>query len=372
MHDLRPESRSVARPSRAGALVAVLAAVLGGGCFGLFDENLYLAAEDGGANADAGPGLRGDLAEVCGDEAPLLYFPQGAQSFDFDVDTRGRADTSSEVTRCTGRAQTGPDLFLRIDALRDEHWHFHVDVDPFEGREAANPAIYVLRDCDERACSEGDGLDVCDAGSDEHFTFIPRADDRFVVAFDSPDSDGFQGRVSAFRTVCGDGRRDHSENCDDGNAEDGDGCDGDCRSELSGSQPREIEVNDDLYGANFLVLGAGESMRVRGSVDTSCEVDVFAFDVAEGGAVRASLTGEGAAECPTALEGVELALLELGTGGSSVRVTGSVPDGGVCPAIDETVSLARDLPAGTYYLRVTHVPDRFDTSIGYELSVTLE
>src|SRR5690606_22328394 len=116
---------------------------------------------------------------------------------------------------CTGRVQNGPDLFMAIEAEVHEHWHFHVDVAPFPGRAAADPAIYVLRGCDERACSEGDGLDVCGAGSDEHFTFIPRATDRHVVVFDSP-GDGFQGRVSVFRTICGDGRKDHSENCDDG------------------------------------------------------------------------------------------------------------------------------------------------------------
>jgi cysteine-rich repeat protein len=351
---------------------ALCAAALGSGCVGLFDESLYLERDGGGDGATADePRLTGELAEVCGSEAPLLHFPEGAQSFDFDVDTQGGSDTTNQVIRCTGRAQTGPDLFLAIDAVEGEHWHFHVDVDPFEGRETANPAIYVLRGCDERACSEGDGLDVCEAGSDEHFTFIPRATDRHTVAFDSPTADGFQGRVLAFRTVCGDGRRDHSENCDDGNLDGGDGCDAECRSELSGARPREIEVNDDIYGANFLVLAPGESMAVRGSVDSLCEVDVYGFDVPEGGAVSAALGGEGGGACPAALEGAQLELLELTASGPSVRVTGEVPSGALCPAIGADDALARDLPAGTYYLRVTKLRERPD-SVPYQLDVALE
>lgn len=348
-----------------------LSALICSGCFGLFDPSLYMENEDASVPTDAGPGLQGELTEICGDEAPLLYFPAGAQSFDFDVDTIGREDNTRDVTRCTGRAAGGPDVFMAIDAAEGDHWHFHVDVDPFEGRETANPAIYVLRGCDERACSDGDGLDVCGAGSDEHFTFIPRADGRHVVGFDSPDGDGFQGRILAFRTICGDGVKDHSENCDDGNTEDGDGCDAACRSELSGTRPSEIEVNDDLYAANRVMIGAGESTSVRGSVDSLCEVDVYALDVPEGGSILASLTGSGGAACEAALDGITLELLELGPLGSDVLLTAAVPDGAVCPAIGAGDALARNLAAGTYFLRVTKLQDRPD-SVPYELSLTLE
>lgn len=349
----------------------MLAALTCSGCFGLFDPTLYMGRDDAGIAPDAGPGLQGELAEICGDEAPLLHFPPGAQSFEFDVDTIGREDNTRDVTRCTGRAAGGPDVFMAIDATEGEHWHFHVDVDPFEGRASANPAIYVLRGCDERACSDGDGLDLCGEGSDEHFTFIPRASGRHVVGFDSPDGVGFEGRILAFRTICGDGVKDHSENCDDGNTDDGDGCDAMCRSELSGARPSEIEVNDDLYAANRLLVGAGETTTVRGSVDSLCEVDVFAVDVPEGGAILASLTGAGGAACDASLEGTSLELLEVGAAGADVRLTAQVPDGAVCPAIDADDALARGLSAGTYFLRATKLQDRPD-SVPYELSVTIE
>ena len=137
--------------TRATSMILLAAApALLVGCVDLFDESLYTSAQDAGG-PDAAIGLTGELLEVCGSDAPQLVFPEGAAAFEFDLDTRDKADNAREVSSCTGRSQGGPDLFMSIDATRGEHWHFHIDVDPFEGRDAANPAIYVLRDCDERA-----------------------------------------------------------------------------------------------------------------------------------------------------------------------------------------------------------------------------
>ena len=334
-----------------------LAALFASGCF-VFDEDLYQPV----------PHVDGELAEVCGATAPLLFFPEGAQSHGFDVDTRGSVDNSREVSGCTGRTQRGPDLFLSIDARRGEHWHFHVDVDPFEGRQTANPAIYVLDDCDECACSDGDGLDRCEAGSDEHFTFIPPADDTYVVGFDSPEDTGFEGRVLAFRTVCGDGSQDHSENCDDGNTDDGDGCSASCFSELTGAAPAEVEVNDDVYSANLVVMGLGDAVSVRGGLDAICEVDVFAVDVPAGASLFASL-GDGAGACPAGLEDATLELIEVGSAGPTPRVSAGGA-GGTCASIDESDALARDLEAGTYFLRVTLLRERPD-ALTYRLNLSL-
>lgn len=359
----------VLRPS--APLALLLALPLATGCVGLFDPELYMSADAGDIERDAEViGLEGELAELCGADAPLLRFPAGAQSATFDVDTRGRIDSTREVSGCTGRAQGGPDLFMAIDATAREHWHFHIDVDPFEGRAAADPAIYVLRDCDERACSEGDGLDLCGAGSDEHFTFIPEENDRYVVAFDSPEGEGFEGRILSFRTVCGDGQRDHSENCDDGNTESGDGCDALCRSELSASRPMEVEVNDDIYAANFVGATPGDTITVRASLDTLCEVDVFAVDVPEGGGVEVSLAGASGASCPIELAEASVQLLELGVRGASERARATIATEDVCPSIGADATLAQDLPAGTYFVQLGVVRDRAD-SVGYELALTV-
>ncbi len=341
---------------------------LSSGCMGNFDESLYMT--DAGPMAeDATIGLTGEVTNVCGVEAPLLVFPEGAQSFEFDIDTRTASDTTREVSACTGRSQGGPEVFISMDAEADQHWHFHVDIDPFDGRESANPAVYVLRDCDERACSIGDGLDLCAGGADEHFTFVPTATDRYVVAFDSP-SEGFQGRVLAFRTVCGDGQRDHSENCDDGNTVSGDGCSAGCLTELEGAAPAEVEVNDDLHSANLVDVSAGP-VTVRGSLNKTCEADVFAIEVPAGGSIRASLAGTGGAICPLETATTQLELIEQTSRGPSLRVSGTVAAGDVCPSLTTEHALANDLPAGMYFVAVNVMRDTADT-LAYELTLSVE
>lgn len=335
------------------------------GCL-VFDPSLYM-------NVDAGPDgaippLAGELAEVCGDQAPLLTLGGEVRSHSFAIDTRGRTDDARDVSGCTGRAEGGPDLFLAIEGEATDRWHFHARVDPEAG--GANPAIYVLRGCDAAACE--DGLDLCGAGADEHLTFVPGASDTYVVGFDSPDAEGFAGTVEAYRTVCGDGVEEHGEGCDDGNVAGEDGCDAACRIELSGPSVIELEVNDDVHAANRLLLGAAGAISVRGEITRLCEVDVFAVEVPAGGSLAAAVRADGGAACLAAAEGIVLELLELGaTGRPRVRVAGTVPSGSSCPEIGASAAAARDLPAGTYFLRVSKVQDRA-VELRYQLDVTLE
>lgn len=344
--------------TRRGGL-AIAAAALLGGCF-VFDASLYL-------DAGGGP-LAGELSDTCSG-APLLTLDDAMRTHTFSVDTRGRTDAERDVVGCTGAQQSGPDLFLAIaPSAGSERWHFHVRVDPAQG--GADPSIYVLRNCDVRTCDDGDGLDVCGTGSDEHFTFVPTPGVRHVVAFDSASAEGFAGTVEAYRTVCGDGAQDHGENCDDGNDVDDDDCDDACRRVLRGASPTEREVNDDIYAANRLVLEAGETMAVRGDISRLCEVDVFAIHVPANGSIAAALRAEGGGPCPAAGEGVRLELLELIEGRPRVRVAGVVQDGEICPAIASDAPLARNLPAGTYYLRVSKVQERPD-EMRYQLEVSL-
>ncbi len=348
-------------------LLFVLPALACAGCF-VFDASLYMNVD---AGTDGGPTpLSGELAEVCGDAAPMLTLDAQRRSYSFSIDTRGRVDSERDVSGCTGRVENGPDLFLAIQGEPGDHWHFHARVDPEAG--GANPAIYVLRGCDARACAGGDGLDVCGTGADEHFTFVPDASARYVVAFDSPDAEGFAGMIEAYRTECGDGTQDHSENCDDGNEVDDDECDNACRSVLTGASAVEREVNDDVHAANRIELAAPGTFSARGSIERLCEVDVCAVAVPEGGSLSAAVRADGGGECPAAGEGVVLELLELvAVGEPRVRVAGTVPSGGVCPEIGADVALAQGLPAGTYYLRVSKVQERPD-ELRYQLDVTLE
>lgn len=360
---------------RALPLVAALAAALSG-CF-VFDESLYLNAQDagagdGGGDLDAGFSLAGTAAEVCGMSAPLLEFTgDEAENLAFNIDTRGRVDDVSEVTGCTGARQDGPDLFLSIDMEPTDRWHFHIRVASDQGD--GDPAIYVLSGCDDRGCSDGDGLDVCESNSDEHFSYRPERAERVTVAFDSaraPGNDGgFAGSVEAYRTVCGDGQQTHSEGCDDGNDVDDDGCSNECRVNLSGSAVREVEVNDDPFGANHL-RPTGDTVQVSGEFNSTCEVDFFLLEVTEAGtSLDARLVQSDGSACTDVFVGTGLELWDespVSQRPERVQV-GSVAADAFCPTLSRT-----ELQPGTYWLRVLNVlSDPRAATLGYRLDVTL-
>ena len=348
---------------RRASMMAFLASLTAFGCVDLFDPALYLGEE---------AGLSGELVDVCGVEAPMLRVGAGAGSFTFPVDTRSFSDQNGSLSvSCTGRAQNGPDVFMQIEAAQGDHWHFHMDIDPvLETRAIANPAIYVLPEgCDDRMCQFGDGLDLCGVSSDEHFTFVPEAAGSYVIAFDSP-LEGYGGEVLAIRTECGDGSRDHSENCDDGNLVDGDGCDSLCRSEITGASPTEVEVNDDVYAANRVMAAGAEPVRVRAELSSLCESDVFAVDVPEGGDVIVSLTGSGGGACPADLITSELALMRVGNRGPDRLAVGQIEEGQDCPSLRAGAAGASDLSAGTYFISVQALRDRADV-VAYEVNVTV-
>jgi hypothetical protein len=331
------------------------------GCF-VFDSQLYMI--DGGTTFSP--------SETCETGAPVLDVSMGA-SVTFAVDTMANGDDTRDTVACTGSMESGPDVFVSVDPDPGDRWHFHVRVDRAAG--GADPAIYALTSgCDPRDCQGGDGTDTCGAGSDEHFTYVADASGSiFRVAFDSVDVAGFRGNVEVYRTFCGNGMAEHGESCDDGDDDDL-VCDGECRSVLSGASVIEDEVNDDIYMANYLAIAAGASMSVRGEIVNLCEVDVYAIDVPAGASITAALRNEGGGACDATAESTELELVELTTANNPrLRVAGTVPTGEICPAIDSTVSLAQNLPAGTYYLRVRNVleGDARPSTFRYQLDVTL-
>src|SRR5688500_9162741 len=117
------------------------------GC-NVFDPELYQDA-DGGPDAATLPVVA--LADRCtDDEVPTLEpspDPRLATTADLADNFR------NDVAACTGRTAPGNDGFFRIDMRAGEKWHFHLKLIDSE----ANPAVYILRNCDERACSATTG-----------------------------------------------------------------------------------------------------------------------------------------------------------------------------------------------------------------------
>lgn len=318
-----------------------------GGC-DLFDQDLYL-------NADASMSNLG-LRETCGAGAPMV-----AGNMSYMVDTTGMDDDlDTALAGCTGQPIPGNDGFFGVEMQAGEKWHFHVRNGSGAG---VNPAIYILDNtCDDRACQRGDAIDACIENRDEHLSFVADRTGTFYVGIDARTTGGGVFSVEVWRPECGNGTPEHSEGCD---APEDVTCGDDCRRILA-TGAQEVEPNDDFTSSNTTLLGAG-SFEVRATVVDLCDLDMFRIEVPAGGDVTATVLDRNGAVCVAGVPELNLELLD--SSGVQTLGTGSVGGaGGTCPAIAGS-PFATNLPAGTYFLRLTTTG--LNTLFNYRLQIAI-
>jgi len=321
------------------------ALVLLAGC-SFFDPSLY-------QNTELPPF---PLADNCG---PGVTVPELTSTFEGIVDLSTHHDDFNDLGACVDNVRTpGPDGFMSISMQAGEKWHFHAKVLDTLG----DPALYILDNCDPRACQVGAGIDICGSGEDEHFSFVAPRTATYLVAIDDKGMGGGRYDLLAVHPTCGNGDAEHSEGCDDGNVMPGDGCDEGCRLELMDGMD-EHEPNDDFTGANRLLVGGAASGSVLGLLEGRCDPDFYAVRVEAGGSVSAQMTTRVGTACADTTPAVALEL--VGEDGINAIGAGVNPAGSGCPSIDGA-AFATGLPAGIYYLRLT-APDA-DTRLPYKLS----
>lgn len=319
------------------------------GCFGNFDHALV------GGGVDAGPVDGGPpsiaLADFCTD-VPATTLSGTA----FAIDTSTLHDDVSDLGSCLDRRAPGNDGFLGVMMTMGERWHFHIRQPSGSG---VDPMLYILDGCDERMCVRESAIDSCGPDANEHLSFVAPHDGLYYVGVDTAASGGFTGTLEVYHPTCGNGTRQHSENCDDGDLDSGDGCDSLCRTEVTGTatMPMEVEVNDDFYAANH-VLGTGDR-HVLGEVGARCDVDNYAFDFTAAATVTVTVSARDGAACPVDAPSLELGLFT--TAGTPVRT--SVAGG--CPTMTATIDAT-----GTYFVRIYAEENDAERAFPYELLVT--
>ncbi len=326
------------------------------GACDVFDASLYQEAEDGGQHLD-----RIELADRCTGDMPLVESSHGPRT----LSTLGLTDTfNGDIAACTGAAEPGNDGFFQVEMERDDKWHFHLRLTDA----GTNPALYVLRSCDERACSSQTSLDECGTGRDEHMSYLAPSNGTFIIGVDSRSAGGADYELEAVRTECGNGGQpEHSETCDDGNHEAGDGCSPDCRAEVSVGSPDELEPNDESTNANVAIPDPGDgTIIVRGQLGGRCDFDMWALDVPDNSTVRATMLDANGDPC--AEGGVGFALAMFHADGHTIAGEGTARAGNACPSFDEMDTFARDLESGRHYVRVTTIEDQA-TALGYRLEL---
>ena len=290
--------------------------------------------------------------------------PVHASSGDtFAVDTTNFTDDFGQLMGCTPRNQPGNDGFFALDMNAKERWHFHIRI-PM-GSADADPSVYVLPNCDDRACKRIASADECGPGYDEHLTFVPDTAGRYIVAVDSPAPGGAAWAVLAIHPVCGNMTKEHSESCDDGNTNSGDGCSAMCATELADGQ-MEVEPNDDAVGANPLAIpGITGAITVKGQLRNGCDPDMFVVQVPANGSVAAAITDNDGNGCAS---GAQLQLHFVGSDGFTLLGMGAASPP-PCPAIGSNAKFAQMLPQGIYYLRVQQVSRDKSAPVNYRVKV---
>jgi cysteine-rich repeat protein len=317
------------------SLVLAVLAFAGFSCNQFDDELESLLSVDAGADGNGGSSNRIKGADFC---EPLPDVPmRDTDDLFLDVETTGLTDDFRDLSSCgMSRTLSESDTFFRVQLVAGERYHFHVKASPGQ-----DLAVYLLSDCDDRRCVGS--IDECPAGTDEHFSFVPRTAGTYVLGIDGI-SDGptdVPVNFLATRPVCGDGKKQHSEVCDDGNVTASDACDDLCRAVLSDGDS-EAEPNGDRHGANVLRIENGDA-GIRGNLGGPCDTDFFTVRVPEGAVLRATMLSEVGNPCQDVVP-VELRVLD-DTLAQRGRVEGA---DGACPVFDSTGGGA--LPAGDYFV----------------------
>lgn len=155
--------------------------------------------------------------------------------------------------------------------------------------------------------------------------------------------------------VCGDGHRDESEECDDGNVEALDGCDAWCSLESGESEDNGSSATANPYTSPLFA-------RITPAED----VDVFAVDVTEdGSSLVATMNSFGGYEC--ALEDIDGYLRILGQDGTTVLSDDEDGSEGLCPRARVT-----NVPPGTYYVVAQASSFGWTPSFAYALDVVID
>ena len=319
-----------------------------------FDPELYQQAE---RNAIALDSCNEDQVPVKVSSAKLVTLDLG----DFD--------DSWQVANCAiGRAD-GNDAFFAVDMNEGQKFHFHVNA-----LDAIDPVLYVVDGCDERVCQPLHAASSCSTNK-EHLSFLATHAGRYYVGVDSADPGGGKVELLVLSPECGDGEKQHSEACDDGNHDALDGCDPSCRIEIPASDRNEEEPNDDFGAANLLSMGMPPArFVVHGMLAGACDLDTFTFTAPARATVSAQVLDEQGEACAARPElNLDLQLFQ----GLTQVAQGKVSEDNACPTLEAQRMQAGDTRAlpwdeATYHLRLTGTGPDTAMPFAFTLAIELE
>ena len=175
---------------------------------------------------------------------------------------------------------------------------------------------------------------------------------------------------------CGNGEKQHSEACEDGNVVAGDGCDPFCRFELDASERAELEPNDDLSGGNVLAIeAAGSPFVARGRLEGLCDPEVFSFELTADRNATIRVVAPALDECIVPSPGTAMQItLYYGL----TEIARTVSDAEGCLVLDSVPLKPRSASdegptaTGSYHLQLRALPFDELVPVDYALVIELE
>lgn len=268
-------------------------------------------------------------AAACGDpcaEAAVYALPDHSSAFG---DNTGHASTIKST--CADPSGAGPGIVFGVTSTSAGVLEVMLE-------SGVDLALSV-----RKTCSDGGSEIACvdrflGPGTMQRLVVPASAGESFFVVVEghgAADTGTFTISVASREITCGDGFRDGSEGCDDGNTTSGDGCSAACALE-----PTEVEPNDTTASAN---PHAGAWV---GEIAPQGDIDVIAVNVPSAPAgLRATMLDFDGHSCGEG--GLEGWIQILDADGVTVLTSRDAGASDTCPS-----ALAGIATPGTYYVRV--------------------
>lgn len=278
-----------------------------------------------GLCANAGPALR--PKDRC--EATLPELTTGNSGLRLLLD--GLSDQVSRLTGCLTRDLPGPDGFVELKVVAGERWF--VQAQPTGPQR--DPALYLLTSCATDSCSPQYSMNACGPGQPEVLTYLAPESGRVVLGIDDgrAQTEGTL-EIIATRSVCGNGRVEQGETCDDGNLDPQDGCDALCRAELVPlNRTREIEPNEEAVLANVIEVPRFTSYEVEARLER-CDIDTYAVRGIEGAseaALRVTMLDQAGSPC---VNPPRIGMEVFAEDGNTLLTAGAPSSENGCPATE--------------------------------------
>ncbi|MEY2937345.1 MAG: hypothetical protein RL033_8094 [Pseudomonadota bacterium] len=208
------------------------------------------------------------------------------------------------------------------------------------------------------SCAEAPSELTC--GSQTRLTVDALAGETYFIVIDgesATDAGDYQLEAQTREVQCGDGIRDTSEGCDDGNLDGGDGCSSTCTLQATETEPNNFRFSADNFDATPWIAKIGSA--------TDVDYVRVVVPVAPGSIiVRTEDLGDNA--CAYNLMDTVIEILDTNANDNALLVSDDDGGTGKC-----SLAVATGLTTGTYFVRIKAGDGAAPASFPYRLDLVV-